>query len=82
VIVVAVRWYLRYGLSYRDVGEYGQAIDVLVSTRRDANAARRFFRRAPGALKVTPTEVVTDASAVYSGVVDELIPSARHQVER
>ena len=144
VIVVAVRWYLRYGLSYRDVEEllvergvqvdhvtvfrwvqrftplladaarfcrhspgdrwfvdetyvkvngvwryvyravdqYGQVIDVLVSTRRDARAARRFFQRALATLKVTPTEVVTDAAAVYPAVLDELIPSAWHHVEQ
>ena len=108
MIAVAVRWYLRYGLSYRDVEEllaergiivdhvtiyrwvqtftaefidaarparhatgdrwfidetyvkvaghwtylyravdqHGQVIDVLVSTRRDATAARAFFARA------------------------------------
>jgi transposase-like protein len=33
-------------------------------------------------LKVTPSEVVTDAAAVYSGVLDELIPSAWHHVEQ
>jgi transposase-like protein len=144
VIVVAVRWYLRYNLSYRDVEEllvergvevdhvtvyrwvqrftplladaarfarhspgdrwfvdetyvkvngvwryvyraidqYGQVIDVLVSTRRDADAARRFFQRALSALRVTPTEVVTDAAAVYPAVLDELVPSAWHHVER
>ena len=110
VISVAVRWYLRYGLSYRDVEEllaeraitvdhvtiyrwvqrfipefieaarpcrhapgdrwfvdetyvkvagkwaylyravdqHGQVIDVLLSTRRDLAAARRFFTRAAG----------------------------------
>jgi transposase-like protein len=37
---------------YRAVDQYGQVIDVLVSTRRDADAARRFFRRALSALKV------------------------------
>ncbi len=141
VIVVAVRWYLRYGLSYRDVEEllvergvevdhvtifrwvqrftplladvarfcwhspgdrwfvdetyikvngvwryvyravdqYGQVIDVLISARRDAQAARRFFRRALTMLRVTPTEVVT-AAAVYPAVLDELIPSAWHHV--
>jgi transposase-like protein len=144
VIMVAVRWYLRFNLSYRDVEEllvergievdhvtvyrwvqrftllladaarfarhapgdrwfvdetyvkvngvwryvyravdqHGQVIDVLVSRRRDADAARRFFRRALATLKVTPTEVVTDAAAVYPGVLDELIPSAWHHVER
>jgi len=144
VIVVAVRWYLRYGLSYRDVEEllvergvevdhvtvfrwvqrftplladaarfcrhspgdrwfvdetyvkvnavwryvyravdqYGQVIDVLVSARRDAQVARRFFRRALATLKVTPSEVVTDAAAIYPAVLDELTPSAWHHVER
>ncbi|WP_203981363.1 DDE-type integrase/transposase/recombinase [Planosporangium flavigriseum] len=45
------------------VDQYGQVIDALVSARRDASAARRFFRRALSTLKVTPSEVVTDAAA-------------------
>jgi len=144
VIVVAVRWYLRYNLSYRDVEEllvergvevdhvsvfrwvqrftalladaarfarhargdrwfvdetyvkvngtwryvyraidqHGQVIDALVSGRRDTHAARRFFRRALMMLKVTPSEVVTDAAAIYPAVVDELVPAAWHHIER
>jgi len=31
---------------YRAVDQYAQVIDVLVSIRRDAQVARRFFRRA------------------------------------
>ncbi|MBV1855733.1 IS6 family transposase [Catellatospora tritici] len=143
VIVVAVRWYLRSGLSYRDVEEllvergvevdhvtvfrwvqrftplladaarscrhspgdrwfvdetyvkvggvwryvyravdqHGQVIDMLVSTRRDAVAARRFFRRALSRFK-TPTEVVTDAAEVYPAVLDDLVPQAWHHVEQ
>jgi transposase-like protein len=143
-IVLAVRWYLRYGLSYRDVEEllaergvqvdhvtvhrwvqrfaplladaarpcrhspgdrwfvdetyvkvngvwryvyravdqYGQVIDVLVSKRRDGQAARRFFTRALATSKVTPAEVVTDAAPVYPRVLDELVPAAWHHVEQ
>ena len=44
--------------------------------------ASRFFRRALSTLKVTPTEVVTDAAAVYPAVLDELIPQAWHHVEQ
>jgi transposase-like protein len=142
VIVVAVRWYLRYNLSYRDVEElllergvevdhvtvfrwvqrftplladaarftrhapgdrwlvdetdvkvggvwryvyrtvdqYGQVVDVLVWPR--TAAARRFFRRALTTLKVTPSEVVTDAAAVYPAVLDDLVPSPWHHVEQ
>ena len=67
---------------YRAVDQYGQVIDILISVRRDADAARRFFQRALGTLKVTPTEVVTDAAAVYPAVLDDLIPSAWHHVEQ
>ena len=143
VISVAVRWYLRYGLSYRDVEEllaergitvdhvtvyrwvqrftpefieaarfcrhapgsrwfadetyvkvagrwtylyravdqHGQVIDVLLSARRDLAAARRFFTRALRAGTV-PAEVTTDRAPAYPRVLDELIPSALHTVER
>jgi transposase-like protein len=67
---------------YRAVDQYGQVIDVLVSARRDADAARRFFRRAIATLKVKPAEVVTDAAAVYPAVLDELLPQAWHHVEQ
>lgn len=66
----------------RAVDQYGQVIDVLVSAHRDADAARRFFRRALSALKLTPSEIVTDAAPVYPRVLDELVPQAWHHVER
>jgi transposase-like protein len=66
---------------YRAVGQHGQVIDNLVSPRRDANAARRFFTRALTTLKVRPAEVVTDAAPVYPRVLDELVPAAWHHVE-
>ena len=92
-IVLAVRWYLRFGLSYRDVEEllaergvavdqYGQVIDVFVSPRRDAAAARRFFERALGATKITPVEVITDQAATYPVVLEELLPAAWHRTDR
>jgi transposase-like protein len=50
---------------------------VLLTVHRDAAAARRFFTRALRTLKVTPTEVVTDAAPVYPGVLDDVVPAAR-----
>jgi hypothetical protein len=55
---------------------------VLVSTRRDAAAARRFFIRAFRMLKVISSEVVTDAAPVYPAVLEELVPAAWHHVEQ
>ena len=77
-VKVAGRW--RY--VYRAIDQYGQVIDVLVSPRRDATAARRFFERAIGTTKVTPVEVVTDRAATYPVVLDELLPAAWHHIEQ
>ena len=55
---------------------------MLVSSRRDAATAGRFFRSALSALKVTPVEVVTDAAPIYPAVLEELMPAARHHIER
>jgi len=144
VIVIAVRWYLRFGLSYRDVEEllaergiqvdhvtiyrwvvhftplladaarpcrhavgdrwqidetyvkvagqwryvyraidqFGHVIDVFVSPRRDVRAARRLFKQAIGAAKVTPAEVVTDQAPVYPGVLEALLPGAWHRTDQ
>jgi transposase, IS6 family len=71
-----------WGYVYRAVDQRGQVIDVLVSKRRHGEAARRYFRRALSRLKVTPTEVVTDAAPVYPRVLDELVPAAWHHAER
>ncbi|NBE85458.1 DDE-type integrase/transposase/recombinase [Micromonospora sp. NEAU-HG-1] len=75
-------WRYVWRYVYRAVDQHGQIIDVLVSARRDAAAARRFFHRALTTLKVTPGEVVTDANPVYPRVLDDLVPSAWHRIER
>jgi transposase-like protein len=77
-VKVAGRW--RY--VYRAIDQTGQVIDVFVSPRRDAPAARRFFERAVATTNVTPVEVVTDQAATYPIVLDELLPAARHRTDR
>jgi DDE superfamily endonuclease len=66
---------------YRVADQHGQVIDVLLSAKRDLAAARRFFTRALRAGTV-PVEVTTDRASVYPRVLDELVPSAMHTVER
>jgi transposase-like protein len=55
---------------HRAVDQYGQVIDVLVSARRDADAARRFFRRALSTLKVTPTLDAPPATRVTAAFTE------------
>jgi transposase-like protein len=61
---------------YRAIDQNGKVIGVLVSIRRNAAAARRFFTRALRVLKVIPSEVVTDAAPIYPAMVEELVPAA------
>jgi len=77
-VKVAGQW--RY--VYRAIDQFGQIIDVFVSSRRDATAARRFFQQAIAVTKVTPVEVVTDKAATYPIVLDELLPAAWHRTDR
>jgi IS6 family transposase len=67
---------------YRGLDQFGQVIDVFVSPRRDSGAARRFFQRAIGATKVTPSEVTTDQALLYPAVLEELLPAAWHRTDR
>jgi transposase-like protein len=77
-VKVAGRWvYL-----YRAVDQYGQVIDVYACTRRDSEAARRFFQRARSITGVTPSEVITDRAPTYPRVLDLVVPAAWHHVER
>jgi transposase, IS6 family len=77
-VKVAGRW--RY--VYRAIDQFGQVIDIFVSSRRNATAARSFFQQAIKTTKVTPVEVVTDKAATYPIVLDELLPTVWHHTEQ
>jgi transposase-like protein len=77
-VKVAGRW----RNVYRAIDQFGQVIDVFMSTRRDAAAARRCFTRAIRTTKVTPIEVVTDRALAYLTVLDDLLAATWHRTER
>jgi IS6 family transposase len=77
-VKVAGRW--RH--VYRAIDQFGQVIDVLVSSRRDATAARWFFQQAIATTAMIPVEVVTDRAAAYPAVLDELLPGAWQRTEQ
>jgi transposase-like protein len=67
---------------YRAIDQFGQVIDVFVTQRGDATAARRFFERAVSAAKRTPIEVVPDKAPTYPAVLEEMLPAAWHRTDR
>jgi transposase-like protein len=77
-VKVAGRWC--YG--YRAIDQFGQVIDVFISARRDADAARRFLERAIATTRITPIEVTTDRAAAYPAVLDDLLPATWHRTDQ
>jgi transposase, IS6 family len=77
---VKVAGWWRY--AYRAIDQFGQVIDVFVSARRDAKAARRFFQQAIGTTLVAPVEVVTDRAPTYPVVLEELLPAPWHRTDQ
>jgi transposase-like protein len=53
-----------------------------VAARRDTKAARGFFQRAIGTMRVAPVEVATDHAPVDPAVLEELLPAAWHRTDR
>ena len=51
---------------WRAVDQRGDVLDILVTSRRDAKAATRFFRKLLKGLKSVPRVLVTDKLASYS----------------
>ncbi len=66
---------------FRAIDQFGQVIDVYLSPRRDANAARLFFAQAIGRPRISPVEVTTDRYRLYPRVLDEMLPAAFHETE-
>ena len=75
---VGCRW--RY--LYRAIDQFGQVIDVYLSPRRDARSARKFFSSALAQTQSEPAEIVTDRAHAYVRVVEDVVPSPWHHVER
>lgn len=67
--------------SARPVSLRRLVIDVFVSSRRHATAARRFFQQAIQTTRITLADVVTDKAATCPIVIDELLPAVWHRID-
>jgi IS6 family transposase len=63
----------RWAYLYRAVDSRGQTVDFLLSARRDAEAAKRFFRKALAQPHtVNPRTITVDRNATYPKAVAEM----------
>ena len=64
---------------WRAVDQHGDVVDILVQSRRNALAAKRFFRKLLKGLRYVPRVIVTDKLASYQVAHREVLPSVTHR---
>ena len=64
---------------WRAVDQHGNVLDVLVQSRRNAKAAKRFFLKLLKGLRYVPRVLVTDKLASYGVAARELMASVEHR---
>jgi putative transposase len=64
---------------WRAVDQHGIVLNILVTSRRDAKAATRFFRKLLTGLEYVPRVLVTDKLASYGVAHRRLIPGGEHR---
>ncbi|QKE93215.1 IS6 family transposase (plasmid) [Lichenicola cladoniae] len=79
-VFIRIQGELRY--VWRAVDQNGVVLDILVQSRRDCTAAKRFFKRLLKGLSYTPRIVVTDKLRSYGVARRELLPDAEHRERR
>src|ERR1700704_2129052 len=67
---------------WRAVDQDGVVLDILVQPRRDAKAAKRFFRRLLKGLQYVPRVIVTDKLRSYGVARRRLLPKVEHRQSR
>ena len=77
------QWCARFGLDYakrlrKRRGPGGDVLDILLQSRKDKRAAKRFFRKLLKGQERTPIEMTTDKLRSYGAAKREMMPSVVH----
>jgi transposase-like protein len=67
---------------WRAVDQYGVVLDILVQDRRNAAAAKRFFKRLLRELRYKPRRLITDGLRSYGVAKRDVLPEVRHRQSR
>ena len=67
---------------WRAVDQHGVALDILVQERRDAKAAKRFFKRLLRGLQYEPRVIITDKLRSYGVAQRQMLPHVEHRQSR
>ncbi len=64
---------------WRAVDQHGNVLDILVQSRRNKQAAKRFFRKLLKGLQYVPRVIITDKLRSYGAAKREILPGVEHR---
>jgi putative transposase len=67
---------------WRAVDQDGTVLDILVQSRRNAKAAKRFFRKLLRGSQYVPRVIITDKLKSYAVAKREIMPGVKHRQSR
>jgi putative transposase len=67
---------------WRAVDQDDTILDILVQSRRNKNAAKKFFRKLLKGLMYVPRVVITDKLKSYGAAKREILPGVEHRQRR
>jgi putative transposase len=79
-VFIRVQGKLHY--PWRAVDQHGHVLDILVQSRRNARAVKRFFRKLLRDLQYVPRVIVTDKLRSYGAAKREILPGVEHWQSR
>jgi putative transposase len=79
-VFVRIQGELHY--LWRAVDQHGVVLDILVQSRRNAKAAKRFFKRLLKGLQYAPRVIVTDKLKSYGVAKRAVLPDVEHRQSR
>src|ERR671919_2070276 len=67
---------------WRAVDQDGHVLDILVQSRRNKKAAKKFFKKLLKGLRYVPRVIITDKLKSYAAAKRELLPGVEHRQHR
>jgi len=67
---------------FRAVDQDGEVLDILLQSRRNKKAAKKFFRKLLKGCTYVPRVLITDKLASYGAAKREVLPSVEHRQSR
>jgi putative transposase len=79
-VFIRIRGKLHY--LWRAVDQHGTVLDILVQSRRNTKAAKRFFKKLLKGLQYVPRVIVTDKLRSYAAAKRKILPGVEHRQSR